>query len=107
MRRGDLVTVALQGDSGKPRPALVVRSDLFAEHETVAVAPITSHLANAPLLRILVEPSPANGLQKISQIMVDRVSPINRAKIGPVIGRIDDDTMGKVERALLVWFGIA
>ena len=71
MRRGDLVTIALQGDFGKPRPALVVQADVFAEHPSVTVLPVTSALVAAPLLRITLQPSADNGLTKPSQVMVD------------------------------------
>lgn len=64
--RGDLVTVSLPGDYGKPRPALVIQSDLFAEHPSVTVLPITSHLVDAPLLRIDI--GPESGLERPSQI---------------------------------------
>ena len=66
MRRGDLVTVAMQGDFGKPRPALVIQADLFAAHSSVTVLPVTSTIVNAPLLRISIQPDPENGLQKPS-----------------------------------------
>lgn len=55
--RGDLVTVAMQGDFGKPRPALVIQADQFNEHATVTVLPLTSALVAAPLLRITIKPS--------------------------------------------------
>ena len=71
MIRGDLVTVAMQGDCGKPRPALVIQSDQFNEHATVTVLPLTGTLVAAPLLRITVQPSAENGLQKPSQAMVE------------------------------------
>lgn len=35
MKRGDVVTVVLPGAFGKPRPALVIQSDLFADHPSV------------------------------------------------------------------------
>ena len=66
MRRGDLVTVALQGDQGKPRPALIVQADTFTDLSGVTVLPITGMLLDAPLLRVEVEPSAANGLTKPS-----------------------------------------
>ena len=62
MRRGDFVTVAMQGDFGKPRPALVIQSDQFSEHTTVTVLPVTSTLVAAPLLRVTVQPTPESGL---------------------------------------------
>lgn len=107
MRRGDLVTVALQGDLGKPRPALVVQSDLFDEHPSVTVLPVTSAGVAAPLLRITLEPDAANGLKLRSQVMVDKPQSVARARLGPVIGRVDDETLLAVNRALAVFLGLA
>lgn len=72
MKRGDLVTIALPGGSAKPRPALVIQSDQFHETGTVTVLLISSTLVDAPLIRTTIEPTPANGLKKRSQVMVDR-----------------------------------
>jgi mRNA interferase MazF len=102
-----MITVALQGDMSKPRPALVIQSDLFAEHPSVAVLPLTSDLTDSPLFRITVEPSEGNGLRKRSQIMVDKIQSFSRAKIGQVCGRLDDRTMLEVSRALAVFLGFA
>ena len=107
MRRGDLVTVALQGDLGKPRPALVIQSDLFDAHPSVTILPVTSELRDTPLFRILVNPTELNGLAKPSQIMVDKPQSIAREKIGEVFGRLDDETMLAVNRALAVFLGFA
>jgi mRNA interferase MazF len=107
MKRGDLVTVALQGDLGKPRPALVIQSDLFDAHPSVTILPVTSELRDAPLFRILVNPTELNGLAKPSQIMVDKLQSIAREKIGEVFGRLDDETMLAVNRALAVFLGFA
>ena len=104
--RGDLVTVALQGDFGKPRPALVIQADWFAAHVSVTVLPVTSALVEAPLLRITVQPSPDNGLQKPSQVMVDKAMTVQRDKLGPAFGRIDADTLVEVERCLAVFLGL-
>ena len=82
MKRGDVVTIALQGDYGKPRPALVVQSDLFDAHPSVTILPITSELRDTPLFRVDVEPSDANGLRKKSQVMVDKAQTVARAKVG-------------------------
>ena len=108
MRRGDLVTVALPGDFGKPRPALIVQSDLFNEtHPSLTVLPLTSEIRSAPQFRIVVEPSATNGLRRISQIMVDKPMTFRRDKIRASFGRMDDETMLRVGRALAVWLGIA
>ena len=104
--RGDFVTIAMQGDFGKPRPALVIQADQFAEHATVTVLPVTGMLVAAPLLRITVQPSAENGLQKPSQVMVDKAITVKRDKIGQVFGRIDGDAIMEVERCLAVFLGI-
>ena len=102
LRRGDLVTIALQGDLGKPRPAVVIQSDLFDVHPSVTVLPLTSLLHDAPLVRIAVHPGAANGLRDESQVMVDKPSTVMRERLGPVFGRVDDETMLAVNRALAV-----
>ena len=107
MRRGDLVTVAAQGDYGKPRPALVVQSDLFNDLSSVTLCLVTSTLLEAPLFRITVDPSPENGLQRISQVQVDKIVTVKRQRVGGVIGRLDDANMLKVNRSLAVFIGIA
>jgi len=105
--RGDLVTIAVQGDFGKPRPALVIQANQFSEHASTTVLPITSTLVAAPLLRITVQPSAENGLQQTSQVMVDKAMTVRCDKVGPVVGRIDADAMVEVERCLAVFLGIA
>ncbi len=107
MRRGDFVTVAMQGDFGKPRPALVIQSDQFNEHTTVTVLPVTSTLVAAPLLRVTVQPTPESGLQKPSQVMVDKAMTMKRDKVGPAFGRIDADVLVEIERCLAVFLGVA
>ena len=107
-RRGDLVTVAVQGNFGKPRPALVIQSDLFNEtHPTVTLCLVSSDLRDAPLFRLTVGPTPENGLNVDSQIQIDKAMTVMREKIGPNIGRVDDATMLKVNRALALFMGIA
>ena len=107
MRRGDLVTVALQGAYGKPRPALVIQSDLFDEHPSVTVLPITSELRATPLFRITIEPDAGNGLRQASQVMVDKAQTVPREKIGEAFGRLSNENMLAVNRALAVFFGFA
>ncbi len=107
MKRGDLVTVALQGDLGKPRPALVIQSDLFDAHPSVTILPVTSDLRAAPLFRIAVNPTPDNGLSQASQVMVDKPQSVARNKIGSLLGHLDDAAMLAVNRALAVFLGLA
>jgi mRNA interferase MazF len=107
MKRGDIVTIALQGDYGKPRPALVVQSDLFSEHPSVTILPVTSELRNAPLFRIEVEPTAETNLKNRSQVMVDMLQTVPCEKVGAAFGRLDDATMVSINRALAVWLGFA
>jgi len=108
LRRGDLVTVAIQGNLGKPRPALVIQSDLFNEtHPTVTLCLVSSELRDAPLFRLTVDPTPENGLKLDSQIQIDKIMTVLRDKIGPGFGRLDDATMLKVNRVLALFMGIA
>ena len=105
--RGNFVTISLQGDFGKPRPALVIQSDQFDEHATVTVLPVTGTMVAAPLLRVTVQPDAGNGLQKPSQVMVDKAMTVKRDKVGPAFGRIQADALVEVERCLAVFLGIA
>lgn len=104
-QRGDLVTVSLQGDLGKPRPALIVQSDLLAELPTLMLCPISSDLRDADF-RVLVQPTPANGLRQPSQVMVDKVSTLPRGKVGEAFGRMEADRLREVDRALLLVLGL-
>ena len=106
MKRGDLVTIALQGDYGKPRPALVVQSDLFDEHPSVTVLPVTGELRDAPLFRIRIESEPANNLQKTSEIMVDKAQSVSRERVGEVFGHVTEEQMLAVSRSLAVFLGV-
>lgn len=93
VRHGDVVTIVLPGANGKPRPALVVQSDLFDTLASVTVLPVTSELRFAPLLRISIEPNAENGLRKKSQVMVDKAQAVPRDKVGAKIGRLHQDTL--------------
>jgi mRNA interferase MazF len=108
LKRGDVVVVALPGDYGKPRPALIIQSDLFNEtHASVTVIRVTSTLVDAPIFRLTVDPSPTNGLRSLSQLMIDKVTTVSRTRIAQSIGRLEDDLLLRVSRALALWVGIA
>lgn len=107
MTRGDLVTIALSGDVGEPRPALVIQSDRFDQTGTVTVLLVSGTLVDAPLLRPTIEPTPANGLRKRSQVVVDKAMSVKRERIGATIGRLDAEQMLAVTRSLALFFAIA
>jgi len=108
MKRGQLITIAMQGDFGKPRPALVIQSSIFNEtHATVTVLPLSSALIDAPLFRLDILPNKQNGLTKPCQIQVDKIMSIRSEKIGQTIGELDNTSLLRVNRALAVWLGLA
>ena len=106
MRRGDLVTIAVSGDYGKPRPALVIQDDAFAALGSVTVLRLTSELHDWPTFRITVHPHPANGLIAASQIMLDKSVTVPREKVGKVIGHLDAATMQHVSKGLAAFLGL-
>ena len=107
MKRGDFATIAIAGDFGKPRPILVIQSDRFMETGTLTVLLVTATLVDAPIVRLMVQPTAKNGLQKSSQIMIDKAMTVRRDKCGPPFGRLEDDMMTSVTRSLAVFLGIA
>ncbi|NGP17467.1 type II toxin-antitoxin system PemK/MazF family toxin [Devosia aurantiaca] len=107
MKRTDIVTVVLAGDLGKPRPALVLQSDLFFQSASVVVAPMTSDISDAPFARVTVHPTGANGLRKPTQIMLDKITNLRREKVGKIIGTLENDRMAQVEKALSIFLGLA
>lgn len=107
MRRGAFVTVVVPGDYGKPRPALVVQSDLFDRLISVVLVPLTTFDRAEPSeVRLDVAPSAENGLRDISQIMIDKVTVVPVDKIDGVIGMADEALMLRVSRALAVFLGV-
>ena len=109
MRRGDLVTHAGPGDYGKkPRPALVIQSDRLIGSDSVLLCLLTSEEDTRPdLPRVAVAPTPANGLQLPSQIMVEKILAAKRSKCGKVVGRLEPDTMARVDAVLAFVVGLA
>lgn len=105
MKRGAIVVVAARGPyTDKPRPALVVQSDLFnPTHRSVTICPITSDCVDAPLFRIPLPPGERTGLRTASQIMVDKIVSVPRSAIGAGIGRCDDGELEATEDALRHW----
>lgn len=107
MRRGAFVSAVFPGDYGKPRPALVVQSDLLLDGPSIILAPLTSELRDdVGLLRIDVSPSESNMLRQKSQIAIDKLAPLPRRRLGGVIGQADDVTMLRVDRALRLVLGL-
>jgi len=106
MKRGELVTIAVSGNYGKPRPALVIQADAFDQHPSVTVLPLTSELHDAPLFRVPVAAGRETGLRKASQIMVDKATTVPRAKVGARMGRVSAATLRHVDEALRGFLGL-
>ncbi len=104
MNRGDIVVCALAGGYGKPRPAVIVQSDLFnPTHASLVVCPITSHLVKAPLFRLPIKPTNLNKLTHISSIMVDKITAIKKERIQEIIGKLSSSELKQLNEALKLW----
>ena len=106
MKRGDLVTIAVSGDYGKPRPALVVQANAFDTLASVTVLRLTSELHDWPTFRVTIAPTPENKLRVASQVMIDKASTISRVKARETFGRLDMEIMLQIERLLALFVGI-
>jgi mRNA interferase MazF len=107
MKQGDLISVSLPGGYGKPRPALVIQSDIYEHLNSVTVLPLTSNVLSTEACRVVVTMSEENGLRQDSQVMVEKAATLPRSKAGPVIGRLSATDMSAVNRALALFLGFA
>lgn len=108
MKRGEIWTIAGGGDyTGKPRPAVIVQDDRFDATASVTICAFTTDPTEAPLFRILIEPSEKNGLLTSSRLMVDKLTTISKERLGFRVGRLDDEDMVRMNRAILVFLGMA
>lgn len=108
MRRGEVWTVAGGKDyAGKPRPAVILQDDSFDATESVTICAFTTDETDAPLIRLPVQPNERNGLRSPCRLMVDKITTVPKAKVGAQIGRLDDEDMLRLNRAVLVFLGLA
>ena len=108
MKRGEIWTVSGGKDyAGKPRPAVILQDDRFDGTDSVTVCAFTTDPTDAPLFRLLVKPSESNGLRAECHLMVDKITTVPKAKIGARVGRLADEDMVRLNRAVLVFLGIA
>lgn len=106
MKRGDVVTVAIGGDYGKPRPAVIVQTGALPEsHASTIICQMTSVIEASRHLRVLIEPSPTNGLRLPSDVMADKPMAVHRKRVGRAIGRLTDHEMARVDTALAFVMG--
>lgn len=108
LKRGDIWTVAGGADyAGKPRPAVVLQDDLFDGTASVTLCPFTTQLVEAPLIRLPVGPSDRNGLRAQSHLMVDKITTVSKTKLETRVGRLSDEDMVRLGRAVVVFLGLA
>lgn len=107
MNRGEIWTVACGVNATKPRLAMIVQDDRFDSTASVTVLPLTSTEVDAPLLRIPVPNTATTGLHRLSFIMVDKLTTVRRSAVIERLGRVSAGQLGDVERALLVFLGLA
>ena len=107
MNRGELWTVAGGVYASKPRPALIVQDDAFDATASVTVAPLTSTLTDAPLLRIGIGSSALSGLERESQVMIDKLTTVRRTNVATRLGRLTAEQLTEVERAMMAFLGLA
>jgi mRNA interferase MazF len=106
LKRGDIVTVAINGDDRKPRPALVIQSDALNGTDSVLVCLLTTNLRDAPLFRLTIPADDGTGLREPSQVMADKIMAIRRDRCGPPIGHIDDTLLATLGRMLVIMVGV-
>ena len=108
MKRGEVWVFAGGGDyTGRPRPAVILQADQFADTESVTICAFTSTILSAPIARPLVEPSQLNGLDAPSEPMVDKITTVRRTRLRSRLGQLADEDMVRLERAMLVFLGLA
>lgn len=108
VKRAEIWTVAGGPDyAGKPRPAVILQDDVFAETASLTVCPLTTHLLNAPLIRLPIEPTKQNGLRAVSHLMVDKITTIVKSKLQQRVGELAEEDVIRLNRAVLVFLGLA
>lgn len=108
MNRGEIWTAAGGADhAGKPRPVAIIQSDRFDTRDSVTICPFTTDPTDAPLFRLAIAPSAGTGLKEPSRLMIDKITTVLRAKLGARIGRLSDADMLRLNRAALIFLGLA
>jgi mRNA interferase MazF len=106
--RGDIFTAAARGAyTGKPRPVVIIQDDRFDATASVTVVPFTTAEIDAPLFRIAIEANADTGLAEASRLMIDKVTTVPRADLTQHLGRLPDAELVRLDRALLVFLGLA
>jgi mRNA interferase MazF len=108
MRRGEIWTVAGGRDyARKPRPVVILQDDRFEATASITICAFTTDPTDAPLFRLLIEPNAHNGLRAPCRLMVDKITTVAKSKVGARVGHLDDEDILRLNRAVLVFLGLA
>ncbi|HZK90183.1 MAG TPA: type II toxin-antitoxin system PemK/MazF family toxin [Stellaceae bacterium] len=107
MRRGEIWTASGGGYAGKPRPAVILQDDRFDTTRSITICTFTTNQTDASFFRLPVMPTEQNGLRVPCRLMVDKITTVRKAQLGAQIGRLDDETIQRLNRAVFVFLGLA
>jgi mRNA interferase MazF len=108
MKRGEIWTVAGGRDyAGKPRPAVIVQDDRFGGTDSITICAFTTDPTDAPIFRLLTAPDARNALREPCRLMVDKITTVSKSKLGKRIGTLGDEDLVRLNRAMLVFLGLA
>ena len=107
MKRGEVWTVSGAGYAGNPRPAVIIQDDRFDATHSLTICVFTTDETDAPLFRIPIIPSEDNGLRNASRLMVDKITTVPKERLGERIGRLDEADEVRLNRAIMVFCGLA
>jgi mRNA interferase MazF len=108
VKRGEIWSVSGGPDyTGKPRPVAILQDDRFEELRSITFCPFTTNPTPAPLFRLIIKPSEHNGLKEESSLMVDKITTVTKAKLGKRIGQLGDQDVVRLNRAVMVFLGLA
>lgn len=108
MKRGEIWTVSGGASyTGKPRPAVIVQDDRFSQTASITLCAFTTDPTEAPLLRMVIEPTDRNGLKNSSRLMIDKATTVSKTRLGKRVGKLGDEDLVRLNRALTVFLGLA
>ena len=111
VKRGDIYYADLSpvvgSEQGGVRPVLIVQNDIGNRYSpTVIAAAITSQCDKAKLPTHIEVSSRECGLSKDSIVLLEQIRTIDKKRLKERMGRLDEDAMTQVNRALQVSFGL-
>lgn len=111
VKRGDIYYADLSpvvgSEQGGMRPVLIVQNDTGNKHSpTVIAAAITSQTGKAKLPTHIELEARSVGLTRDSVILLEQIRTIDKSRLKERMGKLDEQTMNKVDNAIAVSFGL-